>query len=275
MPEYQLPPLKDEKKFEEFICDLFNEIEKGDNFHNTEYQSFGVKGQSQKGIDIFSVKTKTVIQCKLKHTLKKDDLIRKSIMADMHADLKKAFDLQFEIERFYFVSTFRDDAALQEFAAKIVAEARLPFPLYYWGWDTLSKYAEQSDVILKKYFSKFMVKAPKGPKKPAIALPDGALGNDLYKKNYVNYLSKRYGDWKQLQFDTDGRGEKFNWASHNKSLMNRYHASGINFIPVTHFDELVNFLKSKIDKTQFGRNNKAKNKRNYSELEEHVKGVED
>jgi hypothetical protein len=275
MPEYQLPPLKDEKKFEEFICDLFNEIEKADNSHNTEYQSFGVKGQSQKGIDIFSAKTKTVIQCKLKHTLKKDDFIRKSIMTDMHADLKKAFDLQFEIDRFYFVSTFRDDSQLQEFAAKIVTDARLPFPLYYWGWDTLSKYAEQSEVILKKYFSKFMVKGLKAPKKPTIALPEGALGNDLARKNYVNYLSKRYGNWKQLQFDTDGKGEKFSWASHNKSLMNRYHASGINFIPVTYFDDLVNFLKSKIDKTQFGRNNKAKNKRNYSEMEEHVKGVED
>jgi hypothetical protein len=106
MSTYQLPPLKDEKKFEEFICDLFNEIENTESFHNTEYQAFGVKGQQQKGIDIYSAKTKTVIQCKLKHTGKKDEVIRESLIADVHTDLKKAFDLQFEISRFFFVLPF-------------------------------------------------------------------------------------------------------------------------------------------------------------------------
>ena len=72
---------------------------------------------------------------------------------------------------------------------------------------------------------------PKPSKTPGTTYPDGSLGKELHKKNYVNYLSRRYGDWKQIQFDTDGKGEKFNWASHNKSLMNRYHASGVNFIP--------------------------------------------
>ena len=51
MALYQLPRLKNEKKFEEFICDLFNEIENTNSFQNTEYQNFGVKGQQQKGID--------------------------------------------------------------------------------------------------------------------------------------------------------------------------------------------------------------------------------
>jgi len=274
MSTYQLPPLKDEKIFEEFICDLFNEIENTDSFHNTDFQPFGVKGQQQKGIDIYSAKTKTVIQCKLKHTGKKDEAIRKSLMDDVHGDLKKAFDLQFDISRFFFVSTFRDDSNLQEFTAKVMEDAKLPFPIYYWGWDTLSKYAEQSEKILKKYFEKFIVKPAKSPKKSSPELPDGALGKDLQKKNYVTYLSRRYGDWKQIQFDTDGRGEKFNWASHNKSLMNRYHASGINYIPVQYFDDLVAYLKDKIDKSQFGRNQKASGKRNYSEIQEHMQGVE-
>ena len=275
MSTYQLPPLKDEKKFEEFICDLFNEIENTESFHNTEYQAFGVKGQQQKGIDIYSAKTKTVIQCKLKHTGKKDEVIRESLMADVHTDLKKAFDLQFEISRFFFVSTFRDDSKLQEFTAKVMEDAKLPFPVYYWGWDTLSKYAEQFDKILKKYFERFMAKPAKLPKKAAPELPDGALGKELHKKNYVTYLSRRYGDWKQIQFDTDGRGEKFNWPSHNKNLMNRYHASGINYIPVHRFDDLVAYLKDKIDKTQFGRNRKAAGKRNYSDLQEHMQGIEE
>ena len=53
MAKYQLPPLKDEKLFEEFICDLFNVIENTNTYYNTDFQTFGVKGQNQKGIDNF------------------------------------------------------------------------------------------------------------------------------------------------------------------------------------------------------------------------------
>lgn len=275
MSKYQLPPLKNEKNFEEFICDLFNEIENTNSFKNTDFQNFGVKGQSQKGIDVFSAKTQTVIQCKLKDLKRKDDLIRKDLIADIHSDLKKAFELQFPISRFIFVSTFRDDSVLQEFTSQLMTDAKLPFPLYYWGWDTLCKYAEQHETILMKYFPKFIPKPVKQAKKYSPQLPEGCIGLDLNKKNYFNYLSKRYGDWKQIQFDTNKTGEKFNWASHNKNLSNRYHAAGINHIHVGHFDDLVIYLKDKIDKTQLGRNRKAKGKRNYSLFEEHMAGIED
>ncbi len=274
MSIYQLPPLKNEKHFEEFVCDLFNEINNTNSFQNTEYQNFGVKGQKQKGIDIFSAQSKTVIQCKLKELRKNDDVIRKNIIEDIRNDLNLAAGLQFTVDKFIFASTFRDDAVLQEFAVQIKQENNLPFSFEYWGWDTLSKYAEQYEPILKKYFPKFMPKPAKAPKKVAVEFPDGALGKDLNKKNYITYLSKRYGDWKQLQFDREGKGEKFNWPSHNKSLMNRYHAAGINFINVNHFDDLVSYLSDKIDKTAFGRNNKAKGRRNYSTYEEHTKGIE-
>jgi len=273
MTLYQLPPLKNEKKFEELICDLFNEIEKTDGFENTEYQNFGVKGQKQKGIDIFSAKSKTVVQCKLKDYSKRAEVIRKSLIEDIHSDLKKAFDLQFEIKRFIFVSTFRDDADLQEFVVKLAQDARLPFPLEYWGWDTISKYAQESERIMKRYFIKYLPTSTKPAKNIASKFPEGALGMDLNKKNYVSYLSKRYGEWKQIEFDRDGKDEKFNWARHNRSLMNRYHAAGINYIPVQHFDDLVMYLKAKIDKTIFGKSQISKKRRNYSTLEEHLKGM--
>lgn len=274
MSQYQLPALKNEKHFEEFICDLFNEINNTTSFQCTDFQRFGVKGQAQKGIDIVSAQSKTVIQCKLKDLRKKDDIIRKQIEEDIKHDLELSSGIQFGINRFIFVSTFRDDAYLQEFAIKLTQESKLPFTFEYWGWDTLSKYAEEYDAILKKYFPQFSPKKAKQPKKAAIELPENALGRDLNKKNYVNYLSKRYGDWKQLQFDREGKGEKFNWASHNKSLMNKYHASGINYINIGHFDDLVNYLSDKIDKTVFGRNQRAKGRRNFSSFEEHIQGID-
>ena len=215
-----------------------------------------------------------MIQCKLKELRKKDEVIRKNIIEDIRKDLTLAADLQFAVDKFIFATTFRDDAVLQEFGVQIKQEHNLPFTFEYWGWDTLSKYAEQYESILKKHFPRFMPKPAKAPKKAAVELPDGALGKDLNKKNYITYLSKRYGDWKQLQFDREGKGEKFNWPSHNKSLMNRYHAAGINFIHINHFDDLVSYLSDKIDKTAFGRNHKAKGRRNYSTYEEHVQGID-
>lgn len=61
MAKYQLPPLKDEKLFEELTCDVFNFVENTTSYVNTDFQMFGVKGQNPKGIDVFSNKTKTVI----------------------------------------------------------------------------------------------------------------------------------------------------------------------------------------------------------------------
>ena len=271
MAQHQLPPLKDEKKFEEFICDLFNHIENTNSYQNTEFQPFGVKGQNQKGIDIFSLKTKTVIQCKTKDIRKKDEVIRKSLMDDIEEDLQNVSTLNFVFEKFIFVSTFRDDAILQEHTGKIRKDKELTFGLYYWGWDTLSKYAEQYEEIIKKYFPKFIPKITKPPKKPTVELPESALGKDLLKKNYVTYLIKRYGDWKQIELNK--KGEKFNWASLNKHIMNKYRAPGINFIHIGYFNDLIQYLQDKIAKTIFGRNQKAKGKRNYSSFEEHTKGI--
>jgi hypothetical protein len=51
--------------------------------------------------------------------------------------------------------------------------------------------------LLHKYFPKFVKKSK--PVKAKIELPDGALGKELSKKNYIDYLKKRYGDWKQIE----------------------------------------------------------------------------
>jgi hypothetical protein len=273
MSQYQLPPLKNEKLFEEFVCDLLNEIENTNDYQNTDFQIFGVKGQSQKGIDILSPRTKTVIQCKVKDLRKKEDLIRKNLLQDIAADLESALKLDFEFDRFILASTFRDDAVIQEQLASLQKQMGTSVHLYYWGWDTLSKYAEQNDQVIRKYFPNFLPKPPKAPKKPVIDLPDGALGKDLLKKNYINYLIKRYGEWKQMELDRSN--EKFNWASFNKHLMNQYKAAGINYIHVVHFEDLKDYLQGRIDKTIFGKKRKSDGYRNYSPYEDHIQGILD
>ena len=90
----------------------------------------------------------------------------------------------------------------------------------------------------------------------------------MLKKNYVSRLIKHYGDWKQ--FELNRTGEKFNWASFNKHLMNKYKVVGINHIPLSRFDEVVGYLQDRIDKTIFGKNQKKKGRRNYSTFEEYL-----
>ena len=117
---------------------------------------------------------------------------------------------------------------------------------------------------MHKYFPKFVKKSK--PVKPKIELPDGALGKELSKKNYIDYLKKRYGDWKQIELNK--KGEKFNWAAFTISLSKRYKASGINYIDVRHFDDLASYLKSRIDGTIMGKVNKSIGIRNYSVFKE-------
>lgn len=262
MGKYQLPPLKDEKTFEEFVCDVFNEIEKTDSYFNT--QIFGVKGQNQKGIDIISPKSGTVIQCKKKDLRKSNTTIQKELISDFKNDLLKAKELNFKVLKFILVSTFRDDAKIQEYAATLNGN-EVNFDCFYVGWDTLSKYAEESESIMKNYFPKFRQKRPKARQ---IELPENALGKYLNEKNYVRYLIKRYGDWKQLELKD--KNQNFNWGSFQKGLMNKYRASGINHINIDYFISICEYLQKRIDGTKMGRINKGKGIKNYSTFEEQL-----
>ena len=201
----------------------------------------------------------------MKSLRRKDESLKKELIGDIDSDLNKIKNLDFKFERLIFVSTFRDDSNIQEYASRLSEVSN--FNIYYWGWDTVSKYAEESEVILRKYFPKLF----KQPKTQKIEPPENSLGKDLLKKNYVSYLIKRYGEWKQIELSR--KNEKFNWASFNKHLMNKYRASGINFIHINHFEDLTNYLKSRIDKTIMGKTRINKGHRNYSNLEEHADGI--
>jgi hypothetical protein len=270
MAKYQFPPLKDERLFEELICDLFNTLENTESYSNIDFQHFGVKGQNQKGIDIFSNKSRTAIQCKVKDLRKSDGVIRSSLIDDITNDLEKTKDLEFTFDRFIIASTFRDDTHIQEFLNRVSETENYRFNMYYLGWDTISKHIEECEGIVDKYYPKFR---PKRAITPKPELPENSLGKDLIKKNYATYLIKRYGDWKQIELARTG--EKFNWAAFNIHLAKKFHAVGINHIHVGHFEDLVAYIQGRIDKTAFGRNNKARGSRNYSTLDEHQKGITD
>jgi hypothetical protein len=268
MAEFQLPPLASSQRFEHLICDLFNKMENDNSYTSSiDFQVFGVKGQEQKGIDIISQRAKTIIQCKVKGLKGKDDSIRKKLFLDINNDLAKVEGLGFMFERLIFASTFRDDAHIQEFLNAIKIERAYSFNVYYWGWDTITTGIEQHDEISKKYFPQFG-----RSKKPKSALPDGALGTDLMKKNYVSHLAKRYGDWKREELKR--RREKFTWAALYSHIAKRYKVPGMNHIPLNQFSDLVSYLQERIDKTIMGKSQRTKGYRSYKSFEEFLKEFE-
>ena len=105
------------------------------------------------------------------------------------------------------------------------------------GWDTIIKHIEQSENLLHKYFSKFVKKFK--PVKLKVELPDGALAKSLSKKNYIDHLKNRYGDWKQIEY----KRRKIQLGIIQYFVSRRYKASGINYIDVRHFDDLAPILK--------------------------------
>jgi len=69
-------------------------------------------------------------------------------------------------------------------------------------------------------------------------------------------LKKRYGDWKQIELSR--KGESFNWGGFTKSLYTKYRAISMNYIDVRYFEDLVDYLQDRINKTIMGKVNKSK-----------------
>lgn len=152
MSEYQLPPIGNEEKFQELICDIFNEIDK-----TNSYKVFGRKGHNQKGIDVFSSEKNTVIQCKKKDSQRKEIVIKKELTDDFKSDIEKSKNLKVKFDRFYFTSTFKDHPDLDEYCESLMEENKTSYEIAYWGWDTIAKKIIDSQLLLKKYYPNFNV----------------------------------------------------------------------------------------------------------------------
>lgn len=153
MLHHQYPAIENDKVFENFIKDLFNSIDKTTLY--TDAQLFGVKGQTQKGIDIICYHTNTVIQCKCKDISKNDTDIRKKLFTDIKKDFELAKNLKFTYKRLIFTSTFRDDAQIQEYVIQLQQDNNTTFTIEYWGWQTICSYLEEDVNLKAKYFPQF------------------------------------------------------------------------------------------------------------------------
>lgn len=147
LSDIQLPPIKNDEKFEEFIVDLFNDIE-----DTNSYDRYGTRGQKQDGIDIFSTCKKTIIQCKLKTITRSDSKIRKDLITDINTDylqiIKILENYPGKFNRIIFATTFKNDTHIHKFC---IEKSSRDLLIEYWCWEKIT--SKISSKIFGRYYA--------------------------------------------------------------------------------------------------------------------------
>lgn len=99
--------------------------------------------------------------------------------------------------------------------------------------------------------------------------PEGCIGYEHVKANYISHLIARYNEYKESEV---GKG-KMSYAIFPSQLKARYKigpSRAIYHLPVSKFDELVSYIQLRIDSTRLAKFKGAKHK-NYSSFEEYAR----
>ncbi len=105
-------------------------------------------------------------------------------------------------------------------------------------------------------------------RKPKMEYPAGSIGADLMRRNYIRYLVERYFRYREADGSFGPKAvRKFSYAVIFKNIETHFKAPTY-FIPLTRFDELVDFLQRKIEGTILGKRNRARGHRNYETFDE-------
>jgi len=100
--------------------------------------------------------------------------------------------------------------------------------------------------------------------------PEGCIGYDTNKGNYISHLIKRYNEYKEYEV---GKGQ-VNYALFSAHLKKTYKIGPTRTLynlQIEKFDELVNYIQSRIDRTMLAKV-KGKGHKNYSTYEEYIDG---
>ncbi len=98
--------------------------------------------------------------------------------------------------------------------------------------------------------------------------PEGCIGFDTTKANYVGHLIKRYNEYKEYEL---GKGN-VNYAMFNGHLKKQYKIAPTRTIynlPIEKFEELISYIHKRIDSTKLAKI-KGKDHKNYSTFEEYL-----
>lgn len=110
----------------------------------------------------------------------------------------------------------------------------------------------------------------KQTKKIVSKYPEGCIGADTIKANYIGYLVKRYNEYKEAEVGK----VNMNYAAFAAHLKKQYKIGPTRTLynlPIEKFDELAIYIQLRIDKTTLAKM-KGRGHKNYSTLDDYAKG---
>ena len=99
--------------------------------------------------------------------------------------------------------------------------------------------------------------------------PADAVGSNIEMKAYVEYLVKKYIDWR-TKGKTMGKDKRPFHPSMTHQLVERSFGARTYLVPQSRFEELVTFLQTAINGTIVGQMTLRKGSRNYHSFNEHL-----
>ncbi len=113
------------------------------------------------------------------------------------------------------------------------------------------------------------------PKKAGNRYPEGSVGADLIKKNYIDYLIHQYFDFRKAdsRFGAIDHAKKFHHAEIHTSIRKKFKARTF-FVPLHRFEEECQYIQGRIDKTILGKRNIKQGISNYKSFSEYIKEQE-
>lgn len=231
LSNFQFFPIGNDQVFEEFVCDIFNSVDK-----TSSYELFGRKGQNQYGIDIYSTDKATVIQCKHKLIIRPDQKVKEELLEDFKNEIARfeSFNISTgnHFKRFIVASTFKNDTSLAIECIKLSTQYNIKFE--YWSWKRLTDHV--SAEIFEKYYDFFKNPIESYYLNPATINSLIPVDKSLPLLNQVyDFLSVRFRDIKILhsrmflnenvferKLNDYSRRVVFTYRSHNEAFFDLF-----------------------------------------------------
>lgn len=102
---------------------------------------------------------------------------------------------------------------------------------------------------------------------PRMHYPPGTIGSDAIRHNYIDYLIRRYFEFRKADASY-GSQRPFAFPEIHKSIEKRFRAKTF-FVLLSRFDEMAAYLHDRIDNTILGRNKRSKGTRSYKSFPEY------
>ncbi|MGN7885415.1 hypothetical protein [Dyadobacter sp. 22481] len=187
MASYQFPPLDNSKQFEQLVCDLLNE-----HYQTISFKCFGKNGHNQKGIDIFSTQHQIVAQCKLKDLSRNAVVIKRDLLNDIEATLRKLKEESTPIAfaQLIIATTASEHPDYDEYLAALRNSYNLSFDVLLWGWENIQQRLSHLPITLAKYYPQFKINQQ----------AESELVSRITMKKRIE---KDFADW--LNFDPENR----------------------------------------------------------------------